>query len=108
MIFIFGDLIADLSMRIPDFPVNAQDLKPLSYLEIGPGGATNIAIMAARFGLQVGCIGEIGADQFGEVVRNGLQREHIDTTHVVVSADGKTPVAGVLVDRQREDRKSVV
>jgi sugar/nucleoside kinase (ribokinase family) len=102
MVIVLGDLIADLAMRIPNFPVNAQDLKPISYLEIGPGGATNIAIMAARFGLPVACLGEVGRDAFGESVLNGLQREGIETRHVITNPETKTPVAGVLVDKQRE------
>lgn len=102
MVIVFGDLIADLAMRIQDFPIQAQDLKPLSYLEIGPGGATNIAIMAARFRLPVSCMGQVGRDAFGEIVMSGLRREGIETGNIIVSESGKTPVAGVLVDRQRE------
>lgn len=102
MIIVLGDLIADLALRIADFPINAQDLKPLSYLEIGPGGATNIAIMAARFGLPVVCLGEMGNDIFGEIVRAGLEREGIDTRRIIITDESKTPVAGVIVDEKRE------
>lgn len=102
MIIVLGDLIADLSLRIANFPINAQDLKPVSYLEVGPGGATNIAIMAARFGMPVACLGEMGNDTFGEVVRSGLAREGIDTRHIIITDDSKTPVAGVIVDEKRE------
>lgn len=102
MVIVFGDLIADLAMRISDFPIQAQDLKHVSYLELGPGGATNIAIMAARFGLSVSCMGEVGRDPFGEIVMGGLRREGIGTGNILVTESSKTPVAGVLVDRQRE------
>ena len=99
---ILGDLIADLSVRVDTFPITAQDLHPVSYLELGPGGATNIAIMAARFGLAVSCFGELGKDPFGDIVWKGLQREHIETEHILVSPQTRTPVAGVVVDEQRE------
>lgn len=102
MVIVLGDLIADLAIHIPAFPIHAQDLKPISYLEIGPGGATNIAIMAARFGLRVECLGEVGRDAFGEIVLSGLKREGVGTTQVVITKESKTPVAGVLVDKQRE------
>ena len=62
MIQVLGDLIADISMRLPAFPVQARDIHRLSYLEVGPGGACNVAIMAARFGLAVGCLGEIASN----------------------------------------------
>lgn len=102
MVLVLGDLIADLAIHIPSFPIQPQDLKPISYLEIGPGGATNIAIMAARFGLPVACLGEVGRDSFGEVVLGGLTREGIETRDVILTAESKTPVAGVVVDKHRE------
>src|SRR3989337_1035661 len=67
-ILILGDLIADINMRLPKFPVQARDIHRLSYMEVGPGGACNIAIMAARFGLQVSAVGEVGDDGFGLLV----------------------------------------
>ena len=102
MIQVLGDLIADISMRLPAFPVKARDIHRLSYLEVGPGGACNVAIMAARFGLDVGVLGEIGDDSFGLVVREGLKKEHIDTQRLVITHGAKTPVAGVVVDRTSE------
>ena len=50
-VVVVADLIADLAMHIPAFPVQATDLTPVTYLQLGPGGACNTAIMAARLGL---------------------------------------------------------
>jgi ribokinase len=102
MIHILGDLIADISMRLPAFPVKSKDIHRLSYLEVGPGGACNVAIMAARFGLDIVCLGEIGDDSFGLVVREGLKREGIDVNRIVITHGAKTPVAGVVVDQASE------
>lgn len=102
MIVIFGDLIADITLRIPSFPVNAGDLTRADYLGLGPGGATNVAITAARLGLEVACLGEVGDDRFGRMVLEGLQREGIETSGVVRSEGGETPVAGVVVDSSGE------
>lgn len=99
---ILGDLIADLGMRLSDFPVRAEDIHRLSYMDMGPGGACNVAIMAARFGLQVGCIGEVGDDGFGQLVRAGLEREGVGTAHLQVTPGARTPVAGVIVDHSGE------
>ncbi len=99
---ILGDLIADIGMRLSEFPVQAKDIHRLSYLEVGPGGACNVAIMAARFGLPVGCIGEVGDDGFGRLVRAGLEREGVSTAHLQVTPGARTPVAGVIVDRAGE------
>jgi sugar/nucleoside kinase (ribokinase family) len=69
---------------------------------VGPGGATNVAIAAARFGLDVQCLGEIGDDHFGEIIREALAVEGIDTSGVVETPGGRTPVAAVLVDARSE------
>jgi sugar/nucleoside kinase (ribokinase family) len=99
---ILGDLIADISMRLPKFPVQAKDIHRLSYMEVGPGGACNVAIMAARFGLNVAGLGEVGDDGFGLVVREGLKREGVDVSNLRVTAGARTPVAGVVVDKAGE------
>lgn len=102
MVIILGDLIPDFSLRIPSFPVVPGDLQRVEYLELGPGGASNVAIMAARFGLSVACLGEVGDDRFGQVVLEGLERESVDVSGVVVTSGASTPVAGVLVDVRGE------
>jgi len=99
---ILGDLIADIGMRLPKFPVQARDIHRLSYMEVGPGGACNVAIMAARFGVAVGALGEVGDDGFGLVVREGLRREGVDVEHLLVTPGAHTPVAGVVVDEASE------
>lgn len=102
MIVVLGDLLADLTMHIPEFPVRAGGMLPVQFLDLGPGGACNVAIMGARFGLQVGCLGELGQDHFGDVVAEGLQAEGIDTSAIVRTEEGATPLAGVLVDEGGE------
>lgn len=101
-VLVLGDLIADISMRLTKFPVQARDIHRLSYMEVGPGGACNVAIMAARFGVEVGVLGEVGDDGFGLVVREGLRREGIDVKDLVVTKTAHTPVAGVVVDETSE------
>lgn len=102
MIIILGDLLADYSLRVPNISSHPKDLHQVSYLELGPGGATNVAIMAARFGLEVGCMGEVGDDLFGQIVIDSLAQEGIDTSNIVVTVGARTPVATVLVDDRGE------
>jgi sugar/nucleoside kinase (ribokinase family) len=102
VIVVLGDLIADFNLRIPAFPVIAGDMARADYLSLGPGGATNIAIVAARLGIDVACLGEIGDDRFGQIILDGLMLEGIETDQIQVSAGGETPVAGVLIDAHGE------
>jgi ribokinase len=102
MITILGDLIADFSLRVDRFPIEARSLLRADYLELGPGGASNVAITAVRLGLGVKCLGEVGPDPFGEVVLEGLEAEGVDISGMVVSQGAETPVAGVVVDQGAE------
>ncbi len=102
MVTVLGDLVADVSLRIPHFPIQARSHHTLNYVEVGPGGACNVAIMAARFRLPTCCLGEVGRDQFGALILQELEREGIDTTHVLVTQEAATPVAGVVVDVEGE------
>jgi ribokinase len=102
MVYILGNLIVDFLLYIEEFPVEARALQGVSHVAIGPGGACNVAIVAARFGLPVTSLGEIGEDYFGQIVLSGLQREGISTGRIMVNESGSTPVAGVLVDPQSE------
>jgi len=102
MIIVLGDLLADLSLRIESFPVQAGGMQRVSYFELGPGGAANTAIAAARLGLSVGHLGEIGDDRAGRWILDDLKAEGIDVGGVITSPQATTPVAGVIVDTHGE------
>jgi sugar/nucleoside kinase (ribokinase family) len=102
MVVVLGDLLMDYSLRLPDMQMRPEDLHQVTYLELGPGGATNVAITAARLGLRVRCLGEVGDDLFGRILRDSLLLEHIDTTFIRVTSGARTPVANVIVDESGE------
>lgn len=102
MITVLGDLLADYSMRLPFLCIEPQDLHRVSYLALGPGGAGNVAIMAAHLGLSVAALGEVGEDRFGQIVRAGLAAEGVNTDYLVSTPETQTPVATVLVDERGE------
>jgi sugar/nucleoside kinase (ribokinase family) len=102
MIVVLGDLLVDYSMHIPNLCVQPQDLQRVRYLEMGPGGAGTVAIMARHFGLPVLALGELGDDAYGEIVLEGLASEGVDVSQIVVTEGARTPVATVLVDERSE------
>jgi sugar/nucleoside kinase (ribokinase family) len=102
MVIILGDILADYAIRIENLALQPKDLQRVSYLALGPGGACNVAIMAAHLGLRVSALGEVGGDMFGETILEGLAAEGIDVSGVIVSPDARTPVANVLVDERGE------
>ncbi|MCO5185594.1 MAG: carbohydrate kinase family protein [Anaerolineae bacterium] len=102
MIIVLGDLLADYSLRVPALETKPKDLVTVRHLELGSGGATNVAITLARFGIETACMGEVGNDLFGRVVCQSLAEEGIHTSHIAVTPGARTPVANVLVDERGE------
>jgi len=102
MVIILGDILADYAIRVEQLQLEPKDLQRVSYLALGPGGACNVAIMAAHLGLKVAALGEVGDDLFGEIVLEGLADEGVDVSGVIISPGARTPVASVLVDERGE------
>jgi len=102
MVIILGDILADYAIRVEQLQLEPKDLQRVSYLALGPGGACNVAIMAAHLGLDVAALGEVGDDLFGEIVLEGLSEEGVDVSGVIISPGARTPVANVLVDERGE------
>lgn len=102
MVIILGDILADYAIRVEKLEIEPKDLQRVSYLALGPGGACNVAIMAAHLGLAVRALGEVGDDMFGEIVLEGLAAEGVDVSGVIATAGAQTPVANVLVDERGE------
>lgn len=102
MISIFGDIIADLALRVPKLPIESGSLCWADYASVGPGGACNTAIQAARLGMEVAVLGEVGDDAIGSVVMQGLRTAGVDTSSLIVTGGARTPIAGVIVDAGAE------
>ena len=102
MVIILGDILADYAIRVEKLEIQPKDLQRVGYLALGPGGACNVAIMAAHLGLPVCTLGEVGGDLFGEIVLEGLAAEGVDVSRVIVTPDAQTPVANVLADERGE------
>jgi sugar/nucleoside kinase (ribokinase family) len=99
---ILCDILADIGFYIEAFPITAESMARSRELHITSGGATNVAITAARLGLAVQVLGEVGDDVIGDIIVRELEKEGIDATGIVRSPGCATPVAGVVVDHSGE------
>jgi len=61
------------------------------------GGATNAAVTFARQGLDAEFIGIIGDDPAGQAVTNDLDREGVDSSHIIVSKHYNTSYSVILL-----------
>jgi len=65
---------------------------------VGGGQATTALVALSRLGLKTAYMGVVGDDPAGRLVLDGLRREGVDLTNVVVDGDLPTPVALIFVD----------
>lgn len=89
-----GDLIADLCLDIESLPVQPTGHQTLSGLTLGPGGAGNTLVAAARLGLPTIALGHLGDDWIGERVLAHLNAEGVGIAQIgrLVGAETRAAV----------------
>lgn len=96
---VLGDLNADLSLSLPSFPCEGDDV-PITRLGWGSGGTgLNVAIAMARMGAQVRLVGRVGIDPAAEVALQAARREGgaINLDNVQVDHEVPTGLCSVMV-----------
>jgi len=96
-----GDLAADIALKIPHFPIKAEEIQIIHDVNLEPGGAGNFLITGSRLGLHTIALGAIGAaDFFGPAVLKILMMENVDTHHVIRQSEGNTTTVFVIIDEK--------
>lgn len=96
MILVVGSINLDLVSTVDRIPTPGETLLGSSFATIPGGKGANQAVAAARLGAAVHMIGRVGTDSFGELLRNALIIERIDTS-TVVTVEGPSGVAAITV-----------
>lgn len=93
-----GIFVVDVIGRAIDRYPEKGGLVVFDELEMHSGGcANNTAIGLAKLGIDVGAVGRIGTDNFGDFVLQTLNDNHVDTRGVVRDAETNTSVTFVTV-----------
>ena len=86
-----GELLIDFVSTTPD-----ATLAEAPGFVKSPGGApANVAVGLAKLGVDVGFIGKVGADAFGDFLRETLQQNSVDTAHLITGETSRTTLAFV-------------
>lgn len=78
----------------------------IRYWVEGGGQAATAMVALSRLGLKVAYVGIVGDDFQGKMVVEGLQKEGVDTSNVVIEKGIPTPVALILVD-EKSGRRTI-
>jgi len=90
----------DISGILPRFP-SLEEKAEFTQTSIQGGGPVPTAMVTlAKLGARVSFVGKIGKDPNGALVREELVKEGVDTSHLIIDSQAKTPVAYIWVDGQ--------
>jgi len=100
---VVGSLNMDLVMRVPRQPHAGETMFGLGFAMAEGGKGANQAVAIARLGTRAAMVGRVGDDRFGAQLRDTLQRDGVDISHVHISAGTPTGVAMIMVDTTGEN-----
>jgi ribokinase len=106
-IVVLGSANMDLVVRQPRLPRPGETMFGSDFSTVPGGKGLNQAVAAARAGGDVGFLGAVGSDAFGEALRRCLHEEGVDTggladvdaptgtAHIAVLDDGENAIVVV-------------
>jgi sugar/nucleoside kinase (ribokinase family) len=98
-----GILVADVVARPVDGLPEPGTLQLVDEIVVrGGGGAHNVSIRLARWGLAVEAVGKVGADSFGDFVVSSLRDRNVGCGGVLRDGNASTSASVVLVDADGE------
>lgn len=97
-ITVAGSLNTDLVIKAPRLPKTGETVTAGEFATFPGGKGANQAVAAARLGARVAMIGAVAGDNFGRMLREGLEREGIDISQLVTDEQAASGVALITVD----------
>lgn len=93
-----GRVSVDLYAR----EAGASFLEPQTFVKSVGGSPTNVAVAGARLGLSSAVVTAVGSDPLGSYTVSRLAALGVDTRHIAVREDGRTPVVLVALEDPAE------
>ncbi len=93
------------AVLVADGPLHADSrIAAKGGLIAGGGPAATAAVAVARQGVSAAFIGQVGDDEAGATIKEGLEREGIETSLLQVVPGGRTALSAVIVDSRDAGR----
>ena len=86
-----GELLIDFVSTTPDVTLAEAP----GFIKAPGGAPANVAVGLAKLGIDAGFIGKVGADAFGDFLRETLQQNSVDTTYLIAGKASRTTLAFV-------------
>ena len=86
-----GELLIDFVSTTPDVTLAAAP----GFVKAPGGAPANVAVGLAKLGIDAGFIGKVGADAFGDFLRETLAQHRVNTDSLIADATARTTLAFV-------------
>ena len=96
-IAVVGSANLDLVVDVPRVPLVGETVLGGDLARIPGGKGANQAVAAARLGRAVTMIGRVGDDEGGQILRDALESDGVDTSHLLTTPDTPNGVALIAV-----------
>ena len=106
-IVVVGSLNMDLVVEVPTIPKPGETVLGDNFATFPGGKGANQAVAAARLGVSVTMIGQIGADSYGESLLLNLASEGVNVDCIFVDEHNPTGVAMISVDASGQNSIAV-
>lgn len=107
-ILVVGSFMTDLVIQSTRFVKEGETIIGSSFHQFSGGKGANQAVAAARLGLTVEMIGEIGDDAFGREHLVSLDHHGINHNNVIVNKEVPTGVGNPQIDASGKNRIVVI
>jgi ribokinase len=100
---VVGSFVIDLVFKVKRRPGPGETMLADDFGMFLGGKGFNQAIAARRLGADVGMVGRVGKDQFGDMFMAKLAQEGIDSSHVTRDPESGTAIASPVIDASGEN-----
>jgi sulfofructose kinase len=99
-----GAATLDTIVLVPRHPAADDRVVASELAVVGGGTAATAAVALARLGLEAAVVGQVGDDEAGVAIREGLAGEGVDVSALAVVPGGRSAQSAVLVGEESGTR----
>ncbi len=95
-VIVVGGAVMDATFRTKTLPQSETSSEAYGF-DLSPGGkGVSQAVAAARLGLEVSLVAAVADDRFGQEIVHYLRDEGVNTSHLKIVRQARTPFTGVI------------
>ncbi len=102
-VIVFGSINLDFITTVPHLPNRGETVIGDKFITAFGGKGANQAVAVAKLGIPVAMIGQVGGDNFGQSLLQGLREAGVNTDGVIANPDIHSGVASIVVDTEGEN-----